>query len=230
VAPLEVDGRIGGIGVAATDLSARKLALLAGMANQAKLAIASASNFASLESTFLSTVTALANALEANDEYTSEHARSITDMSLSVGTVLGLDAKSLKRLELSALLHDIGKIGIPTQLLTKPGPLTDVERKIVEQHPELGARILAPIERLADVSEIVRSCHERWDGAGYPRGLAGGEIPIEARIIFVCDAFDAMTTDRPYRKALPVEEARRRLEESAGTQFDPDIVETFLAL
>ena len=230
VAPLEVDGRIGGIGVASNDLPEQKLVLLAGMANQAKLAIASASNFASLEATFVSTIEALATALEANDEYTSEHARSITDMSLSVGAALGLDAKALKRLELGALFHDIGKIGVPNHILRKPGRLTDEERRIVEQHPDLGARILAPIERLAEVGEIVRACHERWDGAGYPRGLAGDEIPIEARIIFVCDAFDAMTTDRPYRGALGVEEACRRLREGAGTQFDPRVVEEFLSL
>jgi HD-GYP domain-containing protein (c-di-GMP phosphodiesterase class II) len=151
-------------------------------------------------------------------------------MSLTVGGVLGLDAKGLKRLELGALFHDIGKIGIPDEILRKPERLTDLERKIVQQHPDLGARILAPIERLSDVSEIVRACHERWDGAGYPQGLKGEEIPIEARIIFVCDAFDAMTTDRPYRKALPVEEACRRVREAAGTQFDPRVVDAFLSM
>ena len=99
---------------------------------------------------------------------------------------------------------------------------------IVEQHPELGARILAPIERLADVREIVRSCHERWDGAGYPDGKRAEQIPLESRIVFVCDAYHAMTTDRPYRKALADDEARRRLREAAGSQFDPGVVEAFL--
>jgi diguanylate cyclase (GGDEF)-like protein len=230
VAPLLVDGRIGAISVSVADLSDEKLELLAGMANQARLAIANAFGFESLESTFVSTVESLANALEANDEYTSEHARSITNLSLDVGGILGLDAKALKRLELGALFHDIGKIGIPTNILGKPGPLTDEERAVVEQHPELGARILAPIERLADVREIVRAAHERWDGKGYPRGLAGEDIPFESRIIFVCDAYHAMTTDRPYRKALSREEACRRLRENAGTQFDPAAVEAFLSL
>jgi HD-GYP domain-containing protein (c-di-GMP phosphodiesterase class II) len=229
-APLEVDGRLGVIAVALGDLPAQKLELLAGLAHQAKLAIANAGSFEGLEITFLSTIEALANALEANDAYTSEHARSITDMSLSVGVTMGLDARTLKRLELGALFHDIGKIGVPTQILRKPGHLTDEERLLIEQHPDLGAKILAPIERLGDVREIVRACHERWDGKGYPRGLAGTEIPIEARIIFVCDAYDAMTTDRPYRSALPDGEARRRLREAAGTQFDPEVVEVFLAL
>jgi diguanylate cyclase (GGDEF)-like protein/putative nucleotidyltransferase with HDIG domain len=230
VAPLLVDGRIGAIAVAVADLADDKLELLAGMANQAKLAVANALSYESLESTFVSTVEALANALEANDEHTSEHARSISNLSLEVGRVLGLDPKTLKRLELGALFHDIGKIGIPTDILLKPGPLTDEERTIVEQHPELGARILAPIVRLADVREIVRAAHERWDGRGYPRGLAGEDIPVESRIILVCDAYHAMTTDRPYRKALPDDEARRRLREGAGTQFDPRAVEAFLSL
>jgi HD-GYP domain-containing protein (c-di-GMP phosphodiesterase class II) len=169
-------------------------------------------------------VEALANALEANDEYTSSHARWITDLSLKVGSGLGLDLRSLKRLELGALFHDIGKIGIPQAILSKPGPLTDEERLIVEKHPELGERIIAPIDRLEEVRPIVRHCHERYDGEGYPDRKRGEEIPIESRIILVCDAYHAMTTDRPYRKRLPKEEALRRLDEGAGTQFDPDVV------
>ena len=124
-------------------------------------------------------------------------------MAIKVGAELGLDARALKRLELGALFHDIGKIGIPAEILSKPGPLTDEERAIIEQHPELGERILAPIEQLGDVRPIVRACHERYDGRGYPDRLAGEAIPLEARIIFACDAFHAMTTDRPYRLALP---------------------------
>jgi diguanylate cyclase (GGDEF)-like protein len=207
-----------------------KMSLLAGLAHQAKLAITNAGSFESLETTFVSTVEALANALEANDEYTSSHTRWITDTALKVGKMMGFDSRSLKNLELGALFHDIGKIGIPTSILLKPGPLTPEERKIMEQHPELGARILAPIERLAEVRAIVRSCHEHFDGRGYPDGMVGEQIPLEARIILVCDAYHAMTTDRPYRKRLPDEEARRRLREAAGTQFDPQVVEVFLGL
>jgi len=206
----------------------RKMQLLAGVAHQAKLAITNAMSFESLEQTFLSTVEALANALEANDEYTSSHARAITDMALGVGTHLGLDPKSLKRLELGALFHDIGKIGIPSEVLLKPGSLTPDEREVIEQHPELGERILAPIVRLSDVRPIVRHCHERFDGAGYPDRLTAEDIPLESRIILVCDAFHAMTTDRPYRGRLPLEEACRRLRDGAGTQFDPDVVGVFL--
>ena len=183
-----------------------------------------------LEEDFLSTVEALANALEARDQETSSHARAITDLALAVGEELELDAPRLKRLELGALMHDIGKIGIPTDILTKQGPLTPEEYRIVKQHPELGERILAPIARLADVREIVRHCHEHWDGRGYPDELSGTGIPLESRIILVVDAYHAMTTDRPYRSRLPEHEARTRLREGAGTQFDPEIVGTFLAL
>jgi HD-GYP domain-containing protein (c-di-GMP phosphodiesterase class II) len=229
IAPLTLDGgRLGCIAVAAPEdgeFTERQLRLLAGVAHQAKLALTNAGNFQSLEKTFLSTVEALANALEANDEYTSSHARWITDLSLKVGEGLGLDTRSLKRLELGALFHDIGKIGIPEAILSKPGPLTADERKLVEKHPELGERIIAPIDRLEEVKPIVRHCHERYDGTGYPDRKAGEDIPIESRIILVCDAYHAMTTDRPYRKRLPKEEALRRLDEGAGTQFDPAAVE-----
>ena len=148
------------------------LRLLAGISYQAAVALERARSFESLEDTFVSTVEALANALEANDEYTSSHTRWITDMALKVGEALGFDPPALKRLELGALFHDIGKIGIPTSILLKPGPLTAEERKIIEMHPELGERILEPIDRLAEVRTIVRSCHERWDGEGYPDGIA----------------------------------------------------------
>ncbi len=231
IAPFSVDGRWGAIAVGSTettDFGDRELELLGGLAHQAKLAIANASSFEGLERTFLSTVEALANALEARDEYTSSHARWITDTAILVGQELGLDGETLKRLELGALFHDIGKIGIPNSVLLKPGPLTDEERELIETHPELGAKIIAPIDQLQDVCGIVRACHERWDGAGYPDQKAGDEIPLEARIIFACDAFHAMTTDRPYRSALDPDEALRRHEEAAGTQFDPRVVDVCL--
>ncbi len=234
LAALRLDaGRIGCLIVAvpAGDDQAsasRKLRLLTGLADQAVLAIGNAANFESLEKTFLSTVEALANALETNDEHTPSHARSLTDMALQVGREVGLDGPSLKRLELGALFHDIGKIGIPSEILAKPGPLTPEERAEMELHPTLGERILAPISRLADIRPIVRHCHERYDGTGYPDGIAGERIPIESRIIFVCDTFHAMTTDRPYRRRLPQSEAFSRLQAAAGTQFDPRIVQVFL--
>ena len=215
---------------AASSRSSRELRLLGGLAHQAKLAIANASSYEGLERTFVSTVEALANALEASDEYTSQHARWISDLSLRVGEALGLDERSLKRLELGALLHDIGKIGIPSDILSKPGRLTAPERKILQTHPELGERIIAPIDRLQEVRPIVRHCHERWDGAGYPDRIGGEDIPLESRIIFVCDAYHAMTTDRPYRHSLSHPEALRRLADAAGTQFDPGVVEAALGV
>jgi diguanylate cyclase (GGDEF)-like protein len=234
VAPLQLDeGSRGCISVAADRERADDatwMQLFAGMADQAKLAVNSAASFMSLEVTFLATVEALANALEAKDQYTSSHARWITDMSLEVGRSLGLDGDALKRLELGALFHDIGKIGIPHSILHKPGPLTDGEWEVMKTHPELGERILAPIERLSAVGPIIRHCHERYDGRGYPDGKRGDDVPLEARIIFVCDAFHAMTTDRPYRSRLTVEEACRRLVDNAGTQFDPRVVEVFTTL
>jgi diguanylate cyclase (GGDEF)-like protein len=230
VAPFHVDGRAGCLAalVEQEDFGERELALLGGLAQQAKLAIANASSYEGLERTFVSTVEALANALEANDEYTSTHARWITDLSLRVGRELGLDERTLKCLELGALLHDIGKIGIPSDVLSKPSRLTAAERKLVQTHPELGERIIAPIDRLQVVRPIVRHCHERWDGRGYPDGVAGEDIPLESRIIFVCDAYHAMTTDRPYRRRLSHREAVRRLAEGAGSQFDPHVVEVAL--
>ena len=231
VAPFEVEGRWGVV-TAAIPLKStredRELELLGGIARQTRLALQTAASYESLERTFLSTVEALANALEANDEYTSTHARWITDLALKVGEELGLEAQQLKRLELGALFHDIGKIGIPSRILMKPGPLTAEERALVETHPVLGERILAPIAQLGEVRLIVRCAHEHFDGTGYPDGLAGEQIPLESRIVLACDAFHAMTTDRPYRKSLGEVEAQRRLVEASGTQFDPDVIEALL--
>jgi diguanylate cyclase (GGDEF)-like protein len=233
VAPLHLDGgRVGALTAQVGDrrVADRELRLFAGLGHQATLAIESAEHYAELERTFVSTIAALANALEANDEYSSSHARWITDMALLVGRALELDGEALKRLELGALFHDIGKIGVPSEILQKAGPLTDEEFEVVKSHPELGEKILAPIDRLADVRPIVRACHERWDGLGYPDGRKGDDIPLEARIVLVCDAFHAMVTDRPYRSRLPGDEAVLRLGEASGSQFDPVVVDAFLRL
>lgn len=236
IAPMKLEGtRRGFIASAAPamgdyEFSERKIRLLEGIAHQAVLAINSGAGFESLERTFIDTVEALANALEARDEYTSSHARWITDTSIEVGKTLGLDVQALKRLELGALFHDIGKIGISNDILQKPGPLTEDEWVTMRKHPEIGERILRPIERLAEVRPIVRACHEHYDGSGYPDGLAGEEIPIESRIILVVDAYHAITTDRPYRTGLSPEEAYRRLREASGTQFDPRAVDALLWL
>ena len=233
-APFRVEERWSCLVVNAPDgddgFSEQKLRLLAGLSHQAKLALANARSFRRLRQTMLSTVEALANAAEANDRYTSTHAREIKELALEVASQLDLPPERMEQLELGALFHDIGKIGVATSILRKRGPLTPEERAEIEKHPEWGEMILSPIDELAEVRPIVRHCHERWDGAGYPDALAGDKIPLESRIIFVCDAFHAMTTERPYRQALPVEEAVRRLRDGAGTQFDPDVVEAFLQL
>ena len=231
VAPFALDGRRGAIAALlpfGTSFGARELELLSGMAQQARLALQNAEGYERLERTFLSTVNALVNALEASDERTSTHARTIADLASRVGMELGFGPEASRRLELGALLHDIGKLGIPEAILSKPAPLTDAERAVVEEHPILGERILEPIEQLEEVRRIVRSAHEHFDGTGYPDGLAGEEIPIESRVVLVCDAYHAMTSDRPYRRAIGIEEAKARLREGSGSQFDPSVVAALL--
>ncbi len=231
IGPFVVEGRWGVVAAAVprkTVHDDRDLELLGSIARHARLALQTAVSYETLERTFLATVEALANALEANDEYTSSHARWITDLALRVGEELDFTPHELKRLELGALFHDIGKIGIPARILSKPGPLTAEERAIVEKHPVLGERILAPIEQLGEVRLIVRCAHEHFDGTGYPERLEGDQIPLESRIVLACDAFHAMTTDRPYRRSLGEDEAKRRLVEGSGAQFDPRVVQALL--
>ena len=231
VAPIQLPNHRFGCVVAGLDegtTTREDLRLLDGIVDQAQLALTNADRFASLESMFVSTVESLANALEANDELTSSHARAIRDMAVAVARDLGLEDAALKQVELAALFHDIGKIGVPTHVLSKPGPLTEDERGLIERHPEIGQRILDPIEELAGIGTIVLHCHERYDGRGYPHGLSDDDIPLEARIVFVCDAWHAMTSDRPYRRALPTAVAREELRAAAGTQFDPAVVAVFL--
>ncbi|MEZ5157130.1 MAG: diguanylate cyclase [Solirubrobacterales bacterium] len=182
----------------------------------------------SLDRAYLGTAEALSAALESKDSYTAAHSRAIADNSVAVGALLGLEGEELRMLRYAAALHDIGKIGIRREVLNKPGPLSAAERTEAEEHVVIGERILEPIEYLAPIRSIVRSAHERWDGLGYPDRLAGEAIPLGARIIFACDAYDAMTTDRPYRAAMPEAQARRELEAASGTQFDPQVVAALL--
>jgi diguanylate cyclase (GGDEF)-like protein len=205
----------------------RDFRLARGVADMASLAMGNAARFADLEKAFLQTIEVLANALEAKDEYTSGHAREVAEFSIAVGRELGLSDEELRTLELAGIFHDIGKIGVASNIINKPGPLDPDEMAEMQKHPALGAQILEPVEFLRPVRPIVRAGHERWDGKGYPDGLKGEEIPLGARIIFVCDAYHAMTSDRAYRKALADEEALRRLREAVGSQFDPTVVEAF---
>ena len=164
--------------------------------------------------------------LEADDPYTGgEHSKGVLVLALSVGQELGLDARDQRKLEFGALLHDIGKLRVPDEILNKPGKLTPAEWAVIKRHPEDGQHMLDRIGGvLADVGLVVRGHHERWDGRGYPDGLVGEEIPLAARIICACDAYSAMTTDRPYRKAMPVETALDELRTCSETQFDPVVV------
>ncbi|MFN8150320.1 MAG: diguanylate cyclase [Solirubrobacterales bacterium] len=181
-----------------------------------------------LDRAYIGTAEALSAALEAKDSYTAEHSQSLVDNVVAVGRLLGWRGEELRMLRYAAAFHDIGKLGISPDLLNKPGPLTSEEWEEMARHTLIGERILAPIEFLAPIRPLVRCAHERWDGKGYPDGLAGEEIPLGARILFVCDSYDAMTTDRPYQQALPVEEARRELRKESGRQFDPVVVDALL--
>ena len=186
--------------------------------------------YESLDRAYLGTAEALSAALEAKDSYTAEHSRSIAAHAVAVGRRMGMEAEELRMLRYAAAFHDIGKLAIPREILNKPGPLEGEERGKIEHHTLIGERILEPIELLEPIRPIVRSAHERWDGSGYPDGLAGEEIPLGARILLACDAYDAMTTDRPYRAALPESAAKAELREGSGTQFDPTIVDVLLAV
>jgi HD-GYP domain-containing protein (c-di-GMP phosphodiesterase class II) len=171
----------------------------------------------------------LGDVIEADDEYTGSHSRDVVSLVLAVADELGLSPHERRRAELAALLHDVGKIRIPSEIINKPGSLTREERALIERHTIEGEQLLAKVGGLlGDVGHIVRSCHENWDGSGYPDGLAGEEIPRLARIIMCCDAFNAMTTDRSYRRALSPANAVAELRRNAGTQFDPVVVAALL--
>ena len=171
----------------------------------------------------------LAAALEARDGYTGEHSDDVRRLSAAVAARLGLDARAAGEVEAVALLHDIGKIGIPDGVLHKPGPLTPEEWELMREHPVIGERILRPLPGLGDVATAVRHEHERWDGGGYPDGLAGEAIPLASRIVLACDAWHALVSDRPYRAALDAATARAELERNAGSQFDPQVVAALFA-
>jgi putative nucleotidyltransferase with HDIG domain len=182
-----------------------------------------------LEGAFLTTIGVLSDTVELQDSYTADHASEVADLAVAVGRRLGVEGVELDRLRYGALLHDVGKIGVPGELLRKPGPLTPEERERMDEHTAIGARMLQRIPFLAPVAPLVRSAHERWDGGGYPDGLAGEEIPRASMIIATCDAFHAMTSNRTYRRAMGLPAAIAELEANAGTQFDPAVVAALLA-
>jgi putative nucleotidyltransferase with HDIG domain len=177
---------------------------------------------------FTNAIAALAEAIEAKDAYTRGHTRRVTVASVAIADEMGLHAGEVAAIRAAALLHDIGKIGMPDYILHKPGRATEDEMEIIRRHPLDGARILRPLHHLREVIPGVAEHHERYDGTGYPRGLRGEEISLAGRIIAVADVFDAMTSDRPYRRALPAEAALEELRRQGGRQFDPQVVEAFV--
>ena len=173
-------------------------------------------------------VAALAQALEERDNYTGEHSESVVDLAAHVADAMGLDPHEITTIRSAALLHNFGKIGISDEILNKAGPLSEEEWVIMREHPVIGERILRAIPGMGDVARIVRHEHERWDGKGYPDCLAGIEIPVGSRIILACDAYHAMVSDRPYRKAMEHTDAIAELSGNASAQFDPEVVEALV--
>jgi len=178
----------------------------------------------------LSFATALVATLDARDQYTAGHSAAVAIYARDIAKRIGMSEEQQELVHLCGLVHDIGKIGLPAGLLEKPGPLTLEERRQMEQHSEIGERILRNVDDYSEIADVVRAHHERIDGMGYPDGIHGDEIPLLARIIGVADAYDAMTSDRPYREALPSRVARMRLAQAVGTQFDTAVVAAFEAI
>lgn len=206
------------------------LEFVATLAGQAAIAAQNARIFEQLKESHFQTISALAEALDAKDATTGKHCDRLLQLASEVGDRLGLDSEQQTCLRYAAVLHDIGKIGISEAILQKPGKLTSEEYKQIRKHPKLGAEMVKRVRFLEPVAPLINAHHERYDGKGYPNQLSGEEIPIEARIIAVIDSYDAMSSTRPYREALSREEAIQELQDYAGTQFDPRVVEEFLAV
>jgi len=204
--------------------------LLSTIAAQASIAIRNARLYESQETTYFNTVQALVSAIEASDAYTRGHSERVTRYSVALAKRLGMEGDPLKQLEQAAILHDIGKIGIDVALLHKKEKLTAADIDVLKLHPSIGMRILEPIHFLDTVREIIEQHHERYDGNGYPNGLSGKEWRIEGKILAVCDTYDAMTSDRPYRKAMSHEIAIREIHDHSGSQFDPEVAAAFIEI
>jgi ribonuclease P protein subunit RPR2 len=183
-----------------------------------------------LRASYMATVRALSNAVEARDAYTGKHAERVAAYGVELARTCGLDVTSNPQVEFGFLLHDVGKVAVPDAILFKTDRLTDEEFALIARHPVVGAEILRDVSFLGEAKLIVRHHHERWDGAGYPDGLHGDDIPLAARVFAVADTLDALTTDRPYRAACPFGQAHDIICRAAGSQFDPGVVEAFTRL
>ena len=231
--PIIVEGRIWGvlnleeIEVGAFD--AGDATLLEAVATQVGATLHRVRLYEQLEGAFTTTLAVLSGAMEAKDEYTAEHENGVADLSIRVAARLDVEPREQQTIRYAALLHDIGKIAVPTEILNKQGALDDDQWAVMRRHSIVGAELLARIPFFAEVHPLVRSAHEHWDGGGYPDGLAETSIPLGARIILACDALSAMTTDRPYRRRRPLSEALRELQRCSGSQFDPAVIDALVA-
>ncbi len=201
--------------------------MLVTIANQGATAVANAERYATLQEAYLSTVRSLAAAIDAKDAYTRGHSDRVAEYAVMVSERMGLPADEHLALEVAAYLHDIGKIGVSERVLHKPGRLDEAEFAEISRHPTIGATILEPVAFPWEITPIVRHHHERWDGSGYPAGLAGEDIPFLARILTVADSHEAMVSDRPYRRGMAEADALAELRRCAGTQFDERVVACF---
>jgi HD-GYP domain-containing protein (c-di-GMP phosphodiesterase class II) len=206
----------------------REIEALSRLAERGAVALEQAQMRQQLEKAVESGVEAMAAAVDMRDNYTGEHSEEVVRLARQVGLSMGLPDKQLADLQFAARLHDVGKIGVPDAVLRKDGPLEGAEWEIMRMHPEWGAQMLSRVPGLKRVSRIVRHAHERWDGDGYPDRLHDEDIPLESRIIFACDAYHAMTSDRPYRHALRPWVAVSELREGAGGQFDPEVIDVLV--
>jgi len=194
---------------------------------QAAIALANAQLYQNLENVVVGVVLSLTTALEAKDPYTKGHSKRVAEYSVAIGEEMGLDHTEIRELKWAGLVHDIGKIGVDQSILSKDGELTLQEKDEMDLHPLVGEGIIRPIHPLSSTAKGVATHHERFDGEGYPHGLSSADIPLMGRILAVADAFDAMTSERPYRKAVPLNKAKDEITTKAGSQFDPEVVAVF---
>jgi len=230
--PLRVDGRLLGALIVASGevegLSDDERRTVTMLADQAAVALRSILERESREDNFIGIIRSLTRAIDAKSKWTSGHSERVSDGAVALASALGLPAADVASLRIAANLHDVGKIGVAEAILDKPGRLTPEEFERVRSHPAVGAAMLEGIRSFKEIVPAVLRHHERWNGTGYPDGLAGEDIPLAARIIAVADVWDAIRDDRPYRAGMPLDEAIRFMRDGAGTMFDPRIVDVFL--